>query len=183
MKWLQDEADLRRVVDRSGGLVCVAFNDRLAAKIVADHLEFWESRGMESLQSKFSGWALIELFGHGHEAGFVTTQYFGDKAMFQVDVPEIEAHEETLQSPKWGSDRLLPVGTVISREAIPGRTRLINPGAVYSMNPATEEAVRLAVARSQTREMKVISIPEGAQPALAAAVDRDRYRDEADEEL
>lgn len=43
MKWVQDEADLRRVVDRSGRLVCVAFNDRLAAKIVADHLEFGES--------------------------------------------------------------------------------------------------------------------------------------------
>lgn len=42
MKWEQDGADLRRVVDRTGRLVCVAFNDRLAAKIVADHLEFGE---------------------------------------------------------------------------------------------------------------------------------------------
>lgn len=134
-------------------------------------------------QSKFSGWALIELFGHGDEAGFVTTQYFGDKAMFQVDVPEIPEHQETLQVPKWGPDRLLPVGAVISREAIPGRSRLINPGAVYSMNPATEEAVRVAVARSQTREMKVISVPENAQPVLAAAVDAEILGDEGGEEL
>ncbi len=181
MKWMQDEADLRRVVDRSGRLVCVAFNERLAAKIVADHLEF--GGGLMEQQSKFSGWALIELFGHGHEAGFVTTQYFGDKAMFQVDVPEIPSHEETLQAPKWGSDRLLPAGTVISRAAVPGRTRLINPGAVYSMNPATEEAVRAAVARGEAREMKVISIPEGSQPALAASVSKDEYVDEDDEGL
>ena len=38
---------------------------------------------MEQTNARFEGWALIELFGHGHEAGFVTTQYYGDKAMFQ----------------------------------------------------------------------------------------------------
>lgn len=122
-------------------------------------------------QSTFSGWALIELFGHGHEAGFVTTQYFGDKAMFQVDVPEVPAREETLESPIWGTEMLLPVGSVIAREGIPGRTRLINPGAVYAMNPATEEAVRAAVAKSQRREIKVISIPEIAQKALPGEVE------------
>lgn len=113
--------------------------------------------------AKFEGWALIELFGHQCEAGFITTQYFGDKAMFQVDVPEIEARRETLDRPRWIGNTLAPAGTTVEGEVIPGRTRFINPGAVYAMNPATENVVRAAIARSATREIKVISLPEGQQ--------------------
>lgn len=109
---------------------------------------------------------MIELFGHGHEAGFVTTQYYGDKAMFQVDVPEIPERQETLAIPKWGDAGLMPVGTVIKKEAIAGRTRLVNPGAVYSMNPATEEAVREVIARNERREIKVISMPAVTERTL-----------------
>ncbi len=123
-------------------------------------------------QAKFEGWALIELFGHQREAGFVTTQYFGDKAMFQVDVPEIPEREETLTAPKWGPESLLPAGTVIGREAIPGRTRLVNPGAVYALNPATEEAVRAAIAAGGQREIRVIRLAEGRQ-ILPGAVPTD----------
>ena len=122
---------------------------------------------MEQTTAKYEGWTLIELFGHGHEAGYVTTQYFGDKAMFQVDVPEIPSQQETIDRPRWGdndSDGLLSVGTVIERAAIPGRTRLINPGAVYSMNPATEEAVRAVIAKNERRSMRVLSMP--AKPQL-----------------
>lgn len=114
--------------------------------------------------AKFEGWALVELFGHGHEAGYVTTQHFGTACMFQVDVPEIPAHQETLTAPRWSEDgnRLLPVGAVIEREAVPGRTRMLGIGSIYSMNPATEDAVRVAISRSERRAIKVISIPEQA---------------------
>jgi len=146
---------------------------------------------MDSESAKFEGWALVELYGHGHEAGYVTTQHFGTACMFQVDIPEIPARQETLQAPKWAEDgsRLLPAGTVIEREAIPGRTRLLGVGSIYSLNPATEEAVRLAVSRSERRVMKVISIPESAQASLpSVAVDtwepHEDYNDdeEAEEE-
>jgi hypothetical protein len=118
-------------------------------------------------QSSYSGWALVELFGHQREAGFVTTQYFGDKAMFQVDVPEIGAREETLTAPRYIDGVFAPVGTVVSRGAIPGRSRLLGPGALYAINPATEEAVRAAISASERREIKVISLPEGKQLAAA----------------
>jgi hypothetical protein len=118
-------------------------------------------------QSSYSGWTLVELFGHQREAGFVTTQYYGDKAMFQVDAPEIEAREETLTAPRYIDHVFAPAGTVVSRGAIPGRSRLINPGAVYAMNPATEEAVKAAISASERREIKVISLPEGKQLAAA----------------
>jgi hypothetical protein len=121
---------------------------------------------MEQTGATFTGWCLVELMGHQREAGFVTTQYFGDKAMFQIDVPEIPEREETLTVPRWEGEKLLPRGSVISRQAIPGRTRLVNPSAVYAINPATEEAVRTAVAASERRTVKVISVPEGAQPVL-----------------
>lgn len=119
---------------------------------------------MESTnQSSFSGWALVELFGHQREAGYVTTQYFGDKAMFQIDVPEIDAREETLTAPRYIDGVFAPVGTVVSRGAIPGRSRLLGPGALYAINPATEEAVKAAISASERRELKVISLPEGKQ--------------------
>ena len=126
---------------------------------------------MEQQNAKFEGWALVELMGHQREAGFVTTQYFGDKAMFQIDVPEIPARQETLEIPRWLDDVLAPVGTVVEGAAIPGRTRLVNPGAVYALNPATEAAVRVAVARGERREIKVISLPEGKQLERGASDD------------
>jgi hypothetical protein len=140
--------------------------------------------GMNAAQNaNFEGWSLVELYGHGREAGFVTTQYFGTACMFQVDVPEIPARQETLTVPRWSPDgtRLLPVGTVIEREAIPGRTRLLGVGSIYSMNPATEEAVRIAISKSERREMKVISVPEGSQPALPM-VEVDTCEPQEDEE-
>lgn len=123
---------------------------------------------METTSAKYEGWALVELYGHGHEAGYVTTQYFGTACMFQVDVPEIPARQETLTAPRWeeNGSRLLPVGTVVEREAVPGRTRLLGVGSIYSMNPATEEAVRAAVSRSERRSMRVISIPEKSERTL-----------------
>lgn len=120
---------------------------------------------MDAVGAKFEGWALVELFGHQREAGYVTTQYYGDKAMFQIDIPEVPARQETLTRPNWEGPRMLPIGSVIEREAVAGRTRLVNPGAVYAMNPATEEAVRAAVAASGSREIKVLSLPEGKQLA------------------
>lgn len=137
--------------------------------------------------ANFEGWALVELYGHGKEAGFVTTQHFGTACMFQVDVPEIPARQETLESPRWAEDgsRLLPAGTIIEREAVPGRTRLLGVGSIYSMNPATEEAVRLAVSRGGQRAMKVISVPDGAQlslPPQDAEYPEDSYNDDEEEE-
>ena len=117
----------------------------------------------QAQNANYSGWTLIELFGHGHEAGYVTTQYFGDKAMFQVDVPEIPEREETLDRPRWIDSKLCPVGTVVKGLAIPGRSSFINPGSIYRMTPATEEAVRVAITRGVQRDIEVVSLP--ADPA------------------
>jgi hypothetical protein len=118
---------------------------------------------MDSEQAKFEGWALIELFGHAREAGYVTTVYFGSAAMFRVDVPEIPARQETADRPRWINNKLCPVGTIVEAEAIPGRTRYIGPSAVYAMNPASEEAARAAASKMVERDITIIHMPASAQ--------------------
>lgn len=137
---------------------------------------------MDQPTAKYEGWTLIELFGHGHEAGYVTTQYFGDKAMFQVDVPEIPAGRETLTRARWIGEQLATAGSVIERVATAGRSRIINPGAAYSLNPATEEAVRAAITANERREIKLISLAPDSTKALPGEVIDAEYRDTDDEE-
>lgn len=113
-------------------------------------------------QARFEGWAVIELFGHQREAGFVTTQYFGNAAMFQLDVPELPEREWILERPEWIDNVLAREGSKVKKEATPGRSRLINPSAVYAMNPATEEAVRKALDNG-SRKIKLIELAETQQ--------------------
>ncbi len=35
---------------------------------------------MEHETSKFEGWAVVEMFGHSREVGYITTEYFDTKA-------------------------------------------------------------------------------------------------------
>jgi hypothetical protein len=126
-------------------------------------------------QTKFEGWAVVELFGHQREIGFVTTQYYGSAAMFQLDVPEREAREWELDSPQYIDGRLAPAGTKVKKAAAAGRTRLINPSAVYALNPCTEEAAKHAIERNDGRTIQLASFPEGqqAEPALPTASGQD----------
>jgi len=54
---------------------------------------------MSEQVAKFEGWAIVEMFGHGREIGYVTTQYFGSACLFQIDVPELPERERTLRRP------------------------------------------------------------------------------------
>lgn len=66
--------------------------------------------------NKFEAWALLELFGHNRIAGKVTEQTIGGGSFIRVDVPD----------------------TTESK----GFTRLLNPSAIYAINPVTEEVAR-----------------------------------------
>ena len=70
---------------------------------------------METIE-KFEAWALLELFGHNRIAGKVTEQTIGGGSFVRVDVPE------TTESKPF--------------------TRLLNPSAIYAINPVTEEVAR-----------------------------------------
>jgi hypothetical protein len=59
--------------------------------------------------------AIVELFGHSKMAGKVTEQTIGSASFVRIDVPE------TSTQPKF--------------------TRLVNPSAIYAINPVTEEVM------------------------------------------
>lgn len=105
-------------------------------------------------QNTFSGWAVIELFGHSTEVGMVTTEYFGTAAMWRVEVPAVNGN--------------------------PPRTRFVGPGAVYALNPCTEEAARrllertvMPISQAGTRTALVASDSDEAFECDAANDDYD----------
>jgi len=64
-------------------------------------------------------WAIVELFGHQKIAGKVTEQTIAGTAMLRIDVPAIE--DEPAQA---------------------AYTRFFGHGAIYSINPTTEQIAR-----------------------------------------
>jgi hypothetical protein len=71
---------------------------------------------MQQQAEKFELWGIVELFGHSKIAGLLTEQNIAGANMLRVDVPETES------SPKF--------------------TRFFNHGAIYAINPTTEEVAR-----------------------------------------
>lgn len=72
-------------------------------------------------ETKFEIYAIVELFGHSKMSGIVTEQTIGSASFVRIDVPE------TKTQPKF--------------------TRLVNPSAIYAINPVTED-VMLAMAEN-----------------------------------
>lgn len=71
---------------------------------------------------KFESWAIIDLFGHQRLAGLCTAVDLGGASFVRIDVPDIEKEPG----------------------APPKLTRLVNPAAIYSITPVTEETARIA---------------------------------------
>lgn len=111
---------------------------------------------------KYEGWAVVELFGHTKETGFVTTRYFGDKAMFQIDIPDLPEREVTTTQPGYVGNKWTDAGAVVKKSAVPARSRLVGPGAVYSMNPCTEEFARRVIDQ-ESRAIAIIALPPSQQ--------------------
>ena len=70
-------------------------------------------------------WAIVELFGHQKIAGKVTEQTIAGAAMLRVDVPALDGESAAQQA----------------------FTRFFGHGAIYSINPTTEEIARGMAAR------------------------------------
>lgn len=67
-------------------------------------------------QEKFDLWCLVELFGHQRIAGRCTEQNVAGTNMLRVDVPETKSQ--------------------------PAFTRFFSSGAIYAINPVSEEIAR-----------------------------------------
>jgi len=116
-------------------------------------------------QNKFEGWAVVELFGHLREAGYVTTEYFGTGALFRIEVPPLPEREETLARPGWIENDFCDVGTKISRGAVEGRTRFVGPSAIYALNPCSKDAAFQALESMVQREIKIVELVKKKQLA------------------
>jgi hypothetical protein len=127
---------------------------------------------MDQQQSKFEGWAVIELFGHQKIAGHVTTEYYGSAAMFRVDVPELPEREVTISQPEYVQTEeysgYVYAGSVLRRAMEPGFTRIIGPGAVYAINPCTEATVRQSRESDRRRPVVPVSLVTERQKSIAA---------------
>jgi hypothetical protein len=73
---------------------------------------------------KFEQWVMLELFGHNKIAGLATETTIAGGSFLQIDVPETKTN--------------------------PAFTRLLNPSAIYAINPVTE-----AVARAYAENLNV----------------------------
>ena len=121
---------------------------------------------MSEQVAKFEGWAIVEMFGHGREIGYVTTQYFGSACLFQIDVPELPARERTLRRPEFVNDEWTPAGAKVKGEAVSARTRMIGPSSIFALNPCSEEAARMALDEFVPRKYVVLEIPKDAPKQL-----------------
>lgn len=119
---------------------------------------------MENEQAKFEGWAIVEMMGHQREIGYVTTESYGQAVLFRVDVPEFPEREYVLERPQWdASGNHFPIGAKVQRVALPARSRLISPAAIYALNPCSEHAAHKAIEASIVPRLILIEAPQDKQ--------------------
>jgi hypothetical protein len=107
---------------------------------------------MADVETKFSEWCILELFGHKKLAGLVSEVTMGGGAFLRVDVPRNAEEMEY--------------------------TRYYNPSAIYSMSPVGKE-IALAFA-DRIKEPPVTRWEIQTQPALIGS--GGRHGDDEDEE-
>jgi len=117
-----------------------------------------------SEQEKFDQWAIVELFGHQRIAGRVTEASIGGAAFIRVDVPDQPARKAVRT---YGSDQA----------ALPAFTRYFGGGAIYAINPCSEDIAKRACAEIRARPPMPFSIE---RPALNAPQD-DLYDDDEEQ--
>lgn len=135
----------------------------------------------DSSPKEFNSWAIVEMFGHTKEVGFVCTQYFGPACLFQIDVPELPEREMVLESSRYlNGITWAPAGTKVRIAASPKRSRLIGPGSIYSITPCTEATAMAAIeSMVQThREMVLLELPKKMQGELPMPEAQDTFEEE-----
>lgn len=97
---------------------------------------------------KFESWCLVELFGHQKIVGKVTEATLAGGAFLRVDVPAFEGDKAF--------------------------TRFYGPGAIYSINPVTEE-IAMGLLRNYRHEpVSRFDLPQIADKE-APTVDREKF--------
>jgi hypothetical protein len=90
-----------------------------------------------SEKSSFNEWALVELFGHQKIVGKVSEASLAGGAFLRVDVPAFNGEAEF--------------------------TRFFGPGAVYSINPVTEDVARGLMTSYRNEPVSRFELPQIAE--------------------
>ena len=90
-------------------------------------------------KEKFDCWCLVELFGHQKIVGKVTETTLAGGAFLRVDVPAVEENKTF--------------------------TRFYGPGAIYSINPVTEEIAMVLIRRYRNEPVSRFDLPQIAEKA------------------
>ena len=106
------------------------------------------------METKFEVFAIVELFGHQKLAGKVAEQSIGAATFIRVDVPETKTQ--------------------------PSFTRLVNPSAIYAINPTTEEVVKARAEQLQSAPIDAWDIRR-MQEKLIALVEENKKHPEVND--
>lgn len=93
------------------------------------------------MTEKLELFAIVELFGHQKMAGKVTEQSIGPTTFVRIDVPESEKQQSF--------------------------TRLLNPSAIYAINPVTEDVMKDMAARFSAMPIEAWDIKRMNEKLLA----------------
>jgi len=139
-------------------------------------------------EQKYEGldcWAIVDLFGHNRVAGKLTTQTLGAACLLRMDVPEVVIPETKKQEWNYDAYPAKVVTKIIPSRKKGGYTRFFGVGAIYSINPVTEELARRAVAAIDSDPVKPFEIPEvkalpASQDSQVTTHDDESTADEGD---
>ncbi len=107
---------------------------------------------MNAEQEKFDLWCMVELFGHQRIAGKCTEQNVAGTNMLRVDVPETKSQQPF--------------------------TRFLSSGAIYAINPVSEDVARQIAENLQVTPVNVWDVKTLVNEKLKALQSHDIPGDE-----
>jgi|ERR1044072_1724304 hypothetical protein len=108
------------------------------------------------MNQKLELFAIVELFGHGRMAGKVTEQSIGPDTFIRVSVPETKNQ--------------------------PSFDRLLNPKAIYAINPVTEEVMQAKAEQLQTSPIEAWDIRKMQEKLLELGAGTKGHEEREEEE-
>jgi hypothetical protein len=101
--------------------------------------------------NSFNEWALVELFGHQKIVGKVSEATLAGGAFLRVDVPAVAENK--------------------------AYTRFYGPGAIYSINPITEEIARGLCEQYRNEPVSRFDLPKIAEKVESTDEPRKEFSD------
>lgn len=121
-----------------------------------------------SEQSKFEGYAHVEVMGHQSHTGYVTTEAFGAAVMLRIVTPEIPPLERTLERADYVDGVYCYPGSVVEMSC-PRKEVLVGAGSVFRLTPIKQEDV------SRHAPMDVRIVKHVGRNTMLAAADDDLF--------